>query len=149
MERQWKDNPFWDNEEKTRLKAILVITDDNGQTTSQVVTVNKFNGGVINDDWIDILETIGEDKIDANTLGRINKRKEEEEARRLKEKDIENSKKLEKLFEAKLQAFEIEEIKNSTNRDIKSKLRRSKSMVEVNLYAMMILMEAIENETQD
>ena len=56
------------------------------------------------------------------------------------------AKKLEKLFEYKLETFEIAEIKDSKNRLLKSKLRRSRSIPEVNLYAMMIVKESIENE---
>lgn len=144
MERQWKDNPFWDNEDKTAVKAILQLTEE-GKTTSQVLTVKKYNGDDINPDWADIMDTVGEELIDKNTKERIEKKAKEKEAHKLRNADIENSKRLEKLFEAKLEAFEIDEIKKSTNRELKTRLRRSKSLVEVNLYSMMIMMEEIEN----
>jgi len=43
-----------------------------------------------------------------------------------------------------LEIFETEEIKNSKNRKLKGKLRRAKSKIEVNLYAMMLLQEVLE-----
>ena len=48
------------------------------------------------------------------------------------------------LFNYKLEVFETEEIKNSKNRKLKAKLRRAKSKVEVNLWAMKILEETLE-----
>jgi hypothetical protein len=56
------------------------------------------------------------------------------------------ARKLEELFNYKLEVFETEEIKNSKNRKLKSKLRRAKSKIEVNLYAMMLLKEVLEPE---
>ena len=53
------------------------------------------------------------------------------------------ARKLEELFNYKLEIFETEEIKNSKNRKLKSKLRRAKSKVEVNLFAMLLLKEEL------
>ena len=54
----------------------------------------------------------------------------------------------EKLFEYKLETFEIPEIKESKNRLLKSKLRRSKSIPEVNLYAILLVQEALDEGTK-
>ena len=43
------------------------------------------------------------------------------------------------LFQAKLEAFEIEEIKMSQNRDLKSKIRKSKNMMEVTAYSAALI----------
>jgi hypothetical protein len=144
MKREWKDNAFWDNEEKTQIKAILEIVADDGVKTSQVMTIRNDNN---NPDWKEVLDVIGEDVLNKNTEDRKEKKFKEEEALKLREQDIKLAKKLEDLFEAKLEAFNVEEIKKSTNRDLKSRLRRSKSIYEVNLYATMIMMESIENES--
>jgi hypothetical protein len=146
MERQWKDNAFWDNNEETRLKAILDIVADDGSVTSQVLTIVKEIDGELNPDWNEVIESVGIDTINKNTADRVERKAREATANEAKENDRAQARKLEDLFNAKLQAFEIDEIQQSTNRDLKSRLRRSKSMVEVNLYAMMIVMETIENE---
>jgi len=137
---------LWDNQEKTRLKAILDIVADDGTVTSQVLTINQMVNDTLNPDWEEVISSVTREKIDANTKERGERKVREAKAREAREKDHTQAKKLEELFNAKLQAFEIDEIQQSTNRELKSKLRRSKSMVEVNLYAMMIMMEAIENE---
>lgn len=146
MERKWKDNAFWDNNEKTRIKAILDLIDTDGTITSQVLTINKENNGQNNPDWDDVISNVTLDKITSNTTERAERKANEAKANEAKIRDREQAKKLEALFNAKLQAFEIDEISNSANRELKSRLRRSKSIIEVNLYAMMIVMEAIENE---
>jgi hypothetical protein len=51
----------------------------------------------------------------------------------------------EQLFAAKLDAFEIDVVKNSTNRDLKSKIRKSKTFMEVTAYTVMLLMQEETN----
>lgn len=147
MNKTWLDNPFWLNPDKTQLKAIMKIEGDDGVHTTQVMTVPQLDkDGNPNPDFDDIISQVGEEKINNNTDERENRHRKEKEAKRLREADHDKSKKLETLFEAKLEAFEIPEIKNSKNRELKTSLRRSKSIVEVNIYSMMIVMEYIENE---
>ena len=45
----------------------------------------------------------------------------------------------EELFKAKLQCFEIDAVKNSKNRDLKSKLRKAQSFMEVVAYTSAIV----------
>ena len=47
----------------------------------------------------------------------------------------------EKLFMCKLQLFEVESIKKSTNRDLKTKLRKSQTILE----AIKTAIEIVEN----
>ena len=55
---------------------------------------------------------------------------------------------LEQLFNYKLETFEVEDIKESKNRILKSRLRRAKSIPEVNLYAIMIIQDKLENDKE-
>lgn len=149
MKREWLDNPFWENETHTVMKAILRMEDeDSGRVTTQVMTIEKGSEEDPNPDWQEVIDQIGVEKIDANTNERFTRLAQEEEARRLREQEVEQAKKLEQLFNAKLQAFEIDEVKHSTNRALKARLRRAKTIIEVNVYAMMIVMESIEDESQ-
>ena len=50
---------------------------------------------------------------------------------------------LEQLFTLKLQAFEIDEIKNSPNKALRSKLRRAKNAVEMNALASIIIAQEL------
>ena len=81
-----------------------------------------------------------------STKNDLKENKQRTELDKQKKLEHERAKKLEKLFEYKLETFEIPEIQMSKNRLLKSKLRRSKSIPEVNLYAMMIVKESLQDE---
>ena len=44
------------------------------------------------------------------------------------------------LFNAKAEAFDMDVVKNSTNREIKNKIRRASSIMEVSVYTAMLHM---------
>lgn len=141
--RKWLDNAFWHNDEKEVAEAILVITDDEGREITQVLTVRKFDlEGNINPDWEELLEQIGEEQIDKSTAERRARKEEEREQHDQRKKAEKQARELEQLFDAKIKILEIEEIKKTENKTLKSKLRRSKNQVELNMYAQLIMMEA-------
>ena len=146
MARKWLDNAFWETPKKEILNAISEEEIDNRQIR-QVHKLNKLNDdGSENELFNEVIEFLGEEAIDESSKKRLAKKQAEAELEKAKQLEQERAKKLEKLFEYKLETFEIAEIKNSKNRLLKSKLRRSKSIPEVNLYAMMIVKEALEDE---
>lgn len=142
--RKWLDNAFWHNDEKEMAEAILNITDESGREITQVVTVRKFDvNGNENPDFKELMEEIGEEKIDANTAERRERKSKEKEVEEQRRKAEQQAKELEILFDAKIKILEIEQIKNTSNKTLKSKLRRSKNVVELNLYAQLIMMEEL------
>lgn len=146
MARTWLDNAFWETPKKQILNAISEEEIDNRQIR-QVHKLNKLNDdGTENELFTEAMTFLGEEKIDASSKKRLEKKQSEAELEKQKALEHERAKKLEKLFEYKLETFEIDEIKGSKNRLLKSKLRRSKSIPEVNLYAMMIVKETLDDE---
>lgn len=146
MARTWLDNAFWETPKKEILNAISEEQVDNKQIR-QVHKLNKLNDdGTPNEMFNEVIEFLGDEVIEASTKKRLERKQAEAELDKQKKLEHERAKKLEKLFEYKLETFEIPEIKSSKNRLLKSKLRRSKSIPEVNLYAMMIVKESIEDE---
>jgi thiamine pyrophosphate-dependent acetolactate synthase large subunit-like protein len=142
--RKWLDNAFWHNEEKDRAEAILVITDAAGREISQVLTVRKYDvDGDINPDFEELLEQVGEEQIDASTAERKERKAKEKEEDQHRKKAEEQARELERLFDAKIKMLEIDEIKNTKNKELKSKMRRSKNIVELNLFAQLIMMEEL------
>jgi len=146
MARIWLDNAFWETPKKEILNAISEEEVDNRQIR-QVHKLDKLNeDGTENELFQEVIEYLGMDKIDASSKKRLEKKQAEAELEKQKKLERERAKKLEQLFEYKLETFEIPEIKESKNRLLKSKLRRSKSIPEVNLYAMMIVKDALEDD---
>jgi uncharacterized protein YydD (DUF2326 family) len=147
--REWAGDSFWESYDHNRITSILMITDEEGRITKQQLTINKYNpDGTDNPDFKDIIEQLTEEKITENTQKRSKKREAEREAREQQRREREKAEELQKLFEAKIQAFEIDDIKNSSNKVLKSKLRKAKNLIEVNIYSMMIVMEELENGTE-
>ena len=145
--RSWASNSFWETYDKNKITTILTTTNEDKTVTTQQLIVSKFStDSVENPDFLEILESIGEEKINENTAVRTEIKKAEIEAKEQKKIEEEKAKQLQILFEAKIQAFEIEQIKNSANRLLKSKLRKSQNLIEVNIYSMMIVMEELANE---
>ena len=147
--REWASDSFWESYDQNRITSVLMTTDDDGRVTKQQLTVNRYNpDGTDNPDFQEILNSLTEEKITQNTQKRNEKRAAEREAREQQRLEREKAAELQKLFEAKIQAFEIEDIKNSKNRVLKAKLRKARNLVEVNIYSMMIVMEELENGTE-
>jgi len=136
-------DPYWCNNDKTQVGCQFEYDDG----TILNVTVSDTAQG--NPDWAEIHETFTKEQIDDNTNMMLErKRKEREERDRI---DYENAEKMKAdiLFQAKLEAFEIEEIKNSTDRDLKSKLRKSKNLTELQAYAATLIMKELSSAVSE
>ena len=148
--KRWMDNAFWETEEKEQLNCILEMEDDVERQTRQVMLLSRKNkDGTENELFNEVIDALGVESVDRNTEERkVRKVAEREEG---KQRDVEHARarKLEDLFNYKLEVFETEEIKNSKNRKLKSKLRRAKSKVEVNLYAIMLLQSELEPKEEE
>jgi glutamyl/glutaminyl-tRNA synthetase len=146
MSRTWLDNAFWETPRKKTLNAISEIVEGN-KTTRKVWKLDKLNAdGTENEDFKEVVAFLGEEQINNSSKKRLEQKQEEAEVDKQQKLEKERAKKLEKLFAYKLETFEIEEIKASKNRALKSKLRRSKSVPEVNLYAILIIQDSMKNE---
>jgi hypothetical protein len=137
--KRWMDNAFWETEEKEKLNCILEMEDDVNRQTRQVMLLSKLDkDGKENELFNEVIEALGTDSIDKNTEERKVRKKAEKEEDKQRDTEHARARKLEELFNYKLEVFETEQIKNSKNRALKAKLRRAKSKVEVNLYAIML-----------
>jgi hypothetical protein len=101
-----------------------------------------------NPDYKAILEEFGEEVLDKNTEEGI-RRRDEGIKKRLQRKETEAVRaKQEQLFGAKLQAFEIEAVKDSSNIELKRLIRKAKSPMEVNAYTTILLMESLDEQNK-
>lgn len=143
--RKWMDNAFWETDAKDKLNCILEMEDDVGRVTRQVMLLNRVDkDGNPNELFDEVIASVGEDNVDKETTERVTRKGAEEEEEKQRELEHQKARKLEKLFNYKLEAFEVDEIKASKNRKLKGKLRRAKSRIEVDLYSILILQESLE-----
>lgn len=133
MEREILE-PRWANDSKTKIHCTFKYND--GRLLKAVVQ-NTEDG---NPDWIEITSNFSTEEIDKNTEKLFKKIEEERSNQIQREKERAETLKNESIFNAKLEAFTIQEIKNSKNTKLKSKIRRAKSMMEVTAYTSLLLM---------
>ena len=132
-------NPYWSNKDNRHL--IVTIEQPNGQTS--MASIQDSDG--TNPDMKAVLEQYTEDEIDNNTKNGLDRRNENIKRQMERRESQAARARQEVLFGAKLAAFEVEEIKNSKNTELKRMIRKSKSIMEVQAYATILLMKELEN----
>jgi actin-related protein len=131
--------PYWSNKENRHL--IVTIRQPNGKES--IASIQDTDG--TNPDMKAVLEQYTEAEIDENTQKSLDRRNENIKRQMERRESQAARAKQEGLFTAKLQAFEIDAIKNSKNVQLKRAIRKSKSIMEVQAYATILLMKEIEN----
>jgi len=126
-------NPYWGNDEKTQVMCEFHF--ENGPT--QVAAVTQTKEG--NPDWEEIFQNFTIEQIDDLTKTALAEAREEHEKRKQQEKDDIERMKVDASFQAKLDAFDIDIIKNSKNRQLKSRIRKAKTLLEVTAFASALI----------
>jgi len=137
----YKD-PYWSNKEAKHMIVTLEYPDGRKSTAS----IQDKDG--TNPDYKAVLEEFGEEVLDENTAEGV-KRRDDQIKKRLERKETEAVRaKQEMLFGAKLQAFEIDAVKDSDNIKLKRLIRKAKSPMEVQAYTTILLMETMDEQKE-
>tara|TARA_B100002019_G_scaffold102691_1_gene88459 strand:+ start:1506 stop:1922 length:417 start_codon:yes stop_codon:yes gene_type:complete len=131
-------NPYWGNNEKTQVMCEFHF--ENGPIQTAAVTQTKEG----NPDWEEIFDNFTPEQIDKLTKNVLAEAREEHEKRKQMQRDDVERMKVDALFQAKLDTFEIDIIKNSKNRQLKSRIRKAKTLIEVTAFASALI--ALEHE---
>jgi len=132
-------NPHWTNNARTIMAAEFRYED--GRVVNAVISDTSMN----NVDYREVMQQFTEEQIELNTRKRIQEINSENARKREQEEAQAQRKLQEELFAVKLKIFEIEGIKGSDNRVLKSKIRKAKSDVEAMAYASALLLDIINN----
>lgn len=139
---RYLDNAFWEDNEKTQLKCIRMTTLDSGDERKDILSVSKFNkDGSENQEFKEIVNFLSLEAIDRSHKERVERKAKEAEEERIVEEQKADGKRLEKLFGLKLKAFELESVKNTENRKLRTRLRRAQNEIEVNAIVALIIGE--------
>lgn len=130
-------NPYYSNRETGQITAEMLI----GSDYSRVVINPPTEEGLSNADYDEIIESFGKDTIEARTVELEKIHHKAKEAQQEQEEAKRDRIKQESLFNAKMEAFEIQEIKDSENADLKKKLRKSTTLIEVQAWSTIIIQE--------
>jgi len=126
-------NARWANDSKTKVWCTFRYED--GKILNAVVQDTEEG----NPDWKEIMELFSREVLDKNTEDFLQGMREQKKFEEQKHKERQETMKNEAIFNAKLEAFSIEEIKNSKNTELKSKIRRAKTIMEVTAYTSLLL----------
>ena len=126
------EEPFWLNKAQKQLMVLITYPDSKRVPAS-------VSGEGDNPDYKAIMEIFTERDIDENTKKRDERRQREVKERIERSKVDQQRRKDEALFEAKLEAFEVPIVKNSKNKNLKSKIRKAKTAYEVLAYTVMLI----------
>lgn len=133
-------NPYWTNNQKTQIMCEFHW--ENGPI--ETVAVSDTEQG--NPDWKEILEKFTPEEIEENTKEKNAANLEAHRIEKQKKKEHLEKIKADTIFTAKLESFEIPKIRESKNRELKSSIRKAKSLSEVYAYTAILLMKELDNE---
>lgn len=140
-------NPHWINNARTIISAQFQY--DDGRLVEATISEDDRS----NPDLAEIKAKFSEAELEENTQKNIAKVTSEAQKKRIAEETARNRKLNEDLFAVKLKVFEIDTIKNSTNKKMKSQIRKAKNELEVTAWAAALLMtemnlqQAVEDTT--
>lgn len=140
--KTYKD-PYWSNRENRHL--IVTIIQTNGKES--LASIHDKEG--TNPDMLAVLEQYTEEQIDENTNNALERRNENIRRSAERRESKRARAKQEALFAAKLEAFEVDAVKNSKNTELKRLIRKSKSILEAQAYATILMMKELENAEEE
>ena len=125
---------IWTNSEKTSIAILLKNANDDDTYSIQT--------SVGTEHWEEFFKKFTPKEIDdfshAHSQRKIINQKKEEESDKAQD-DLKN------LFDAKLKAFEISEVKESKDKILRSKIRKSINLVELNAWVTVLLLKSISD----
>jgi len=140
---------FYTNDKKSKLRFVLKQGDGPEGQPGPVENHDIENNSHHQDAWYWVHKLLGKDSIQKATnaqIDSINKMRKKAEAAG---KDERHKQEQEELFQAKIAAFEMDIIRNSKHRKVKSGIRRAKSMIELNGFVgAAIALEMMNDRTE-
>jgi len=142
MEQEKYRNPIWQNKDNRHL--VCEILQPNGEyAVCHVIAGPEAEGGV-NKDYDAVIEQYGIDGLDSLTEAHKEQQKKNHERRKEHEEQKFQRHKQEVLFNMKLEAFEIESVKNSENKELKKLIRKAKTPLEVQAYTTILIQKELD-----
>lgn len=134
-------NPHYINNART-IVACEFHYDD-----GRVLTANITNVDGRNPDWIEIHSSFSKEELERNTSRAVQRINAEKEAKAEAEKAKVDKMRQEALYQLKLEAFEVQIVKDSTNKKLKSQIRKAKTPFEVQAFTSALILHEYNNST--
>ena len=142
MKREILD-PHWANEKKDQILCKFKFEDGSVMNASIMDTADG------NPDWAEVMSKYGVKGVDKITNQIIQNRKKRRDVELQRQKEKNERIKNEELFNLKLKAFEMEEVRQSRETKLKSKIRRSQSEFEVQAWTSVLLLKEYDKSIME
>jgi len=134
-------HPYFLDKSVRSMKAEILVA---GEYQECIINAGAPETGYVNADYDAIMEEYGEEELDRLTA-LVNDIESEKLERHEEQKIIQlNRMKQETLFNIKLEAFEIEIVKNSKNKELKKLIRKAKTPLEVQAYTTILIQKEMD-----
>jgi|SRR5210317_1273272 uncharacterized membrane protein len=136
------DNAYWEDgiDDRSVLKCIRMHDEPGGKQRKEIINFSRLlPDRSLCPQYKEVVSVVGQKRIDDNTTERRKRKAMEQKTGAIKKEQQQKTQMLEKLFALKLQAFEIPEIRDSTNKKLRTKLRRAQNEIEMNAYATLLI----------
>jgi len=138
-------DPYYADKSSNLIVCDFVYEDG----TSNTVSIgNTPKGEKDNPDWKQVFREFTHEDIKANTVLKEDSYHANIAGKAAEEKAMIDKGKNEALFAAKVDSFEIAEVKASKNRALKSKVRKATNLVEIFAYTAAIILEENAKTTE-
>lgn len=138
----------WENKFKNALRVKYVDSHGNRTTTGNGIVQKFDNNDNITNIYNKILEQWTEEQIDKATEENERVEQEQFKAKEEQRKQEQEYQKVRKVFETKIEIFNIPEVSESTDKEAKAKIRRSKSSVEAIINTVLLILKERENAAE-
>lgn len=140
----YMDNAFWERDDKSLIKCIRITKLPTGQEKKDILSVpRERTNGTLNPQYDEVIEALTMEGIDKSHQERLTRKDMEKQQAQVIDTQNRKADQLEDLFTLKLKAFEIETIKMSTNRHLRSRLRRAQNEIELNAISTLLIGEEL------
>jgi hypothetical protein len=137
---------YFGDDAKTVLYFIL-RQPDSPYGPGQIETIKIDKSDQHKAAWYWIHKDFGEEQIKRNTQREIDKINRHKDKAELADKDSTAKQLNEELFQAKIEAFELDVVRNSSHKKLKSAIRRAKTLMEVTATVGAVI--ALDNMVED
>ena len=131
-------DPYYADKSSNLIVCDFIYEDG---TSATVSIGNTPEGEKDNPDWKQVFREFTHEDIKANTVKKEDAYHANIASKAAEEKAGIDKAKNEALFAAKVDSFEIPEVKASKNRALKSKVRKATNLVEIFAYSAAIILE--------
>ena len=137
---------FYQDDKRSKLRFALKQPDGPRGEQGPVEVHDIDNSSHHQDAWYWVHKVVGKELIDKATSKEIDRVQKMRKTAEIMDTDEKHKSEQEELFQAKITAFEMDVVRNCKNRNIKSSIRRSKTLIELYGYVGAAITVEIIND---